>query len=42
MLDSLGVHAANNPDDGDILEVSNPFFEQQVYVLSLDTDSITK
>lgn len=38
----LGVHTTSNPEYGDILKVSNPFFEQQVYVHSLDADSITK
>jgi hypothetical protein len=42
MPDSLGAPTANNPEYGYILKVSNPFFEQQVYVLSLDADSITK
>jgi len=42
MPDSLGVHTANNPEYCDILKVSNPFCEQQLYVLSLDADSITK
>jgi hypothetical protein len=42
MPDSLGVPPANNLEYGDILKVSNPFFEQQMYTHSLDADSITK